>query len=59
VTATYNGGTPHDRTGGRGALEQQMNGVDNMLYMQSTNANDGTMQLSSRSTSRLIRTSTR
>jgi multidrug efflux pump subunit AcrB len=22
-----------------------MNGVDNMLYMQSTNANDGTMQL--------------
>jgi HAE1 family hydrophobic/amphiphilic exporter-1 len=27
-------------------LEQQMNGVDDMLYMQSTNANDGTMQLS-------------
>jgi Cu/Ag efflux pump CusA len=27
------------------SLEQQMNGVDNMLYMQSTNANDGTMQL--------------
>jgi len=26
-------------------LEQQMNGVDNMLYMQSTNANDGTMSL--------------
>src|SRR5271170_4030193 len=26
-------------------LEQQMNGADNMLYMQSTNANDGTMQL--------------
>lgn len=26
-------------------LEQQMNGVDNMLYMQSTNANDGTLQL--------------
>src|SRR5258705_242463 len=25
-------------------IEQQMNGVDNMLYMQSTNANDGTMQ---------------
>ena len=24
-------------------LEQQMNGVDNMLYMQSINANDGTM----------------
>src|SRR5439155_10948868 len=26
-------------------LEQQMNGVDNMLYMQSTNSNDGTMNL--------------
>src|SRR6266478_9548265 len=26
-------------------LEQQMNGVDNMLYVQSTNANDGTEQL--------------
>src|SRR5436190_328199 len=27
-------------------LEQQMNGVDKMLYMQSTNASDGTMTLS-------------
>jgi HAE1 family hydrophobic/amphiphilic exporter-1 len=27
-------------------LEQQMNGVDDMLYMQSSNANDGTMTLS-------------
>jgi HAE1 family hydrophobic/amphiphilic exporter-1 len=26
-------------------LEQQVNGVDNMLYMQSINGNDGTMQL--------------
>src|SRR5438445_706841 len=26
-------------------LEQQMNGVDKMLYVQSTNANDGTMTL--------------
>src|SRR6201993_2738061 len=25
-------------------IEQQMNGVDNMLYMMSTNANDGTLQ---------------
>ena len=24
-------------------IEQQMNGVDDMLYIQSTNANDGTM----------------
>src|SRR5215217_5724391 len=27
-------------------LEQQMNGVDDMLYMTSTNSNDGTMTLS-------------
>jgi HAE1 family hydrophobic/amphiphilic exporter-1 len=27
-------------------IEQQMNGVDNMLYIQSINANDNTMQLS-------------
>ena len=26
-------------------IEQQMNGVENMLYMKSTNANDGTMTL--------------
>src|ERR1700737_5335049 len=26
-------------------IEQQMNGVDKMLYMQSTNANDNTTQL--------------
>src|SRR5919109_4331247 len=26
-------------------LEQQVNGVDDMLYMQSTNGNDGSMQL--------------
>ena len=27
-------------------LEQQINGVDNMIYMKSTNANDGTMTIS-------------
>ena len=26
-------------------LEQQINGVDNMIYMKSTNSNDGTMNL--------------
>ncbi|MDH3321463.1 MAG: efflux RND transporter permease subunit [Flavobacteriaceae bacterium] len=26
-------------------LEQQINGVDNMIYMQSTNSNDGTMNI--------------
>src|SRR5262245_23475419 len=35
-------------------LEQQMNGVDNMLYMQSTNANDGTQQLTVRSEERRV-----
>ncbi len=25
-------------------IEQQMSGVDNMIYMYSTNANDGTMR---------------
>src|SRR6266496_2999344 len=36
ITIEQSGATP---------LEQQMNGVDDMLYMQSTNANDGTMAL--------------
>jgi len=27
------------------ALEQQINGVDNMIYMKSTNSNDGTLGL--------------
>ncbi|HEC43567.1 MAG TPA: hypothetical protein ENI20_12145, partial [Bacteroides sp.] len=26
-------------------VEQEVNGVDNMIYMKSTNANDGTMSL--------------
>src|SRR5467141_1689490 len=46
VTATYNGADALTIEQAVPApLEQQMNGVDNMLYMQSTNANDGTMQL--------------
>src|SRR5258708_1347602 len=46
VTARYNGADALTIEQAVAApLGQQMNGVDNMLYMQSTNANDGTMQL--------------
>jgi multidrug efflux pump len=46
VTATYTGADAITAEQSVATpLEQQMNGVDDMLYMQSTNANDGTMQL--------------
>src|SRR5262245_3726831 len=46
VTATYTGADSSTiEQSVATPLEQQTNGVDDMLYMQSTNANDGTMQL--------------
>jgi multidrug efflux pump len=46
VTATYTGADSQTiEESVATPLEQQVNGVDDMLYMQSTNANDGSMQL--------------
>src|SRR6187397_381293 len=46
VTATYNGADAQTiEQSVATPLEQQVNGVDDMLYMQSTNGNDGSMQL--------------
>jgi multidrug efflux pump len=46
VTATYTGADSSTiEESVATPLEQQVNGVDDMLYMQSTNANDGSMQL--------------
>ena len=46
VTTTFTGASAEDvEQAVATSIEQQVNGVDNMIYMKSTNANDGTLKL--------------